>query len=831
MSTRSVHGRRPPFRWRSVLSGVYFSGAGLCVAFLLMGRVRIRWIESVAQTHRSGDVPPHVRLLICPRASRPYCRGIIQPRIVVPPAVAESEHFRHVLRHELIHLKRRDASTRFLMNVAMPVLYLHPFYWLLRRSAIMASENVADAMAAKETSIDAYSGGMIELVRSLNSTSWGLSVVSGWSNDATLTKRIQWLLQSRGQSYPCTLGWSCRTGAIGVVLMGFVTFLFGCTPEPARTGSLEAVGDTIAGGIWSMTSDLPGSAAQISDCDVKVVRGQVFDGGMPVADAEVWASGYGRIGGREKVVTDQDGRFQLALPIDPRMAIRSWNIAAFQGDRFGKSGIVSDDDTVTINLRPGRAASFEVRDRATGDLVSGARLFLQDGRIVDTSDGRCRVGGLAEELVRLVVVAPKFARRAIEIDLYSEKQERLVVRLDKGGRIHGRILDRSGQPVAGNPVGLMVSHQNLQPAMRQITDQDGRYSMSGIPVDRPVRLSVYSHKTSNGSRWETQTVSVSAAGSLEVDFSVDGDHAVSPETHSPGIRALTSDQPDPGRGAIRGQVLLPGGEPATEFELSFEWPRDWQPGEEIISGGRVGNACLFTPDDGRFEFTGLQKGGTYRLVAASPGFQDAVVSRVHAVSLARMESAEAIHLQLKPATDAVVTVYDSSKQPIAGADVWLVPDDPTRALDSDKFDRRRLHGRSDSKGQVSFSSIPFADGVLIVEKDGKGTEHVPWDGKDTTVTLSDSATLKVQLARPGGAAKPLDVFLQRQGSNRLSATVAGRGDQTVLFENLTAAQYKLSIESDDYRLGNGKWQQEIGLLEPGKQTVVTLMLRESPDGN
>ncbi|WP_197455229.1 M56 family metallopeptidase [Stieleria neptunia] len=816
---------RSPIRWRGVLTSVYLGGAGLCVLFLLVGRLRLRWIESAARCERSDDVPPQVRLLISPRASRPFCCGIVSPRIVLPPAVADSEHRPHVLRHELVHVQRGDALTRAVMNVAMPVLYINPFYWLLRRSAIMASEHVADATAAESTSVVAYSRGMIDLARTLHAPPSILSVVGGWTSQTTLTKRLHWLLQNDRGSSPCNATWSCATGFFAVAVMGFVTFLFGCAPETARRGEVEAVGDSTAGCIWSMTPEMPGSAARISDCDVKVVRGQVMDDGMPVADAEVWASGYGLIGGRERVLTDREGRFELKLPIDPRMAIRSWNIVAFEGNRFGRSGKVSDDGEVSISLKPGRMANFAVRDRASGEMISGARLFLVDGRIVDAPDGQCRIGGLPKDLTKLIVVAPGFARRAIEVDLFSENQERLVVKLDKGGRILGRVVDRGGQPVAGNPVGLMIGHQSLQPAMRQITDQDGNYSMDGMPIDRPVRVSTYSHKTSGGSQWETQTVTVRAADPVEVNFSVDGDHAAPQEAGSAVFHSLASDRPDPGRGGVRGQVLLPNGEPATEFELSFQWPRDWQPGEEIVSGGPVGNACLFTPADGRFEFTGLKKGGTYRFVAAAPGYQDAVVSRVHAVALSELDSTESINLQLKPATDAVITVNDPASQPIAGADVWLIPGDPKRPLDAHPLVRRRLHGKSDSQGHVRFSAIPFADGVLIVEKDGKGTEQIAWNGTSTTVTLSSPANLKVQLSRPDGSAEPVNIFLQRVGSNRLSAKTAKAGEMEVVVENITSAKYKVSIESDDYLLSDGNWEAEIGMVKPGSMQVVTLQLR------
>lgn len=821
---------RSPIPWRHVLTGGYLAGSGLCILFLVVGRWRLIWIEAAAQRcEDSLEVPStvgsRISLLISPRAHRPFCYGIFRSRIVLPTTVADSNHRQHVLRHELVHLKRRDALTRAMMNIAMPLLYLNPFYWLLRRSAILASEHVADAQAAEATSVEAYSTGMIELARMLKTRRSELSVIGGWTSPTALTKRVQWLLRKGCESAACTKRWSCATGCLAVCLLCVVTLLFGCAPEAVRRGDVETVEDSIAGCLWSMTPDLPGSAARIKECEVKVVSGRVLDEDGPVADAEIWASGYGRIGGREKVVSDSEGRFQLSLPIDPRMAIRSWHIAAFEADRFGRSGIVSDNGQITINLARGRAIEIEVRDRSTDESIHAARLFLDDGRIVDAPDGRARISGLPNDLYKMVAVAKGFARRSIQVDLHALDQDRLIVKLNQGGRIHGKVVDRRGRPVAGNPVGLGISSMSLQPAMRQFTDDDGNYSLDGLPVNQPLGISTYSHQISGGSTWESATVTVPDNGSLEVDFSVDGDHAAPPEAESPGIRALYSDEKDPGRGAIRGRVLLPDGEPATEFELSFEWPRDWKPGEEIISGGAVGNACLFTPADGRFEFTGLKKGGTYRLVAAAPGFQDAIVSRVHAVAITDLATANPIEMKLKPTVDLIVTVNDRAKQSISAADVWLVSKDPQQALDTHKFNRRRIHGQTDLDGQVKFSAVPFANGVLIVEKDGMGIEQAPWDGNDTTVMLSKSAKLKVQLTRPNGSPKRVDVFLQREGSNNLTAKVAKPTDQSVAFEDVTSAKYTLSIDSNDYSLAIDQWQQPIGMVEPGSTKTVTLKLK------
>jgi len=514
----------------------------------------------------------------------------------------------------------------------------------------------------------------------------------------------------------CDWRWISTTMGLSLGLLGVVTLFLGCSPEPARQGELEELEDPVAGCLWSMTVGLPGAGAVITNCDVKTVCGRVMFDNEPVADAEVWASGYGRIGGREKVGTDKEGRFQITLPVDRRMATDSWHITAFQGDRFG-SGDVGDDGTVNIELEQGRSVNVEVKDRMTDTLVPGSRLFLEDGRILDVPDGRIQIEGLPLDVFRLVAVAPGLARRVVMSDFYSANNSQLTVKLNKGGQIHGRVTDRIDNPVADNPVGLQVSRSVLKPAMQQFTDSDGRYVLNGIPLDRPIRIRTFSHDVSGGAQWEVQTLPVVDGESVEVNFAVRGNQDLVTESESPLINALYSNEKDPGRGVIRGRVLLPNGEPAPEFELSFAWPRDWQPGEEIISGGAVGNACLFTDSSGQFEFSGLKKGGTYRLIAASPGFQDAVVSRVHAVGIEDSATAEFIEMQLKPTIPLSVVVVELTKQPIANADIWLVPADPHKALDTHKFDRRRIHAITDSAGQIRLAEVPFADGVLVVEKD------------------------------------------------------------------------------------------------------------------
>ena len=92
-----------------------------------------------------------------------------------------------------------------------------------------------------------------------------------------------------------------------------------------------------------------------------------------------------------------------------------------------------------------------------------------------------------------------------------------------------------------------------------------------------------------------------------------------------------------------------------------------------------------------------------------------------------------------------------------------------------------------------------------------------------TVRMSKVATLKVQLIKP--ASKRVDVYLQRKGANTMQALRAEPNDDSVVFEKLTPDIYKLSINSNDFMLNNGSWEQDVGPVRAGVAKTVTLELK------
>ena len=93
------------------------------------------------------SLPASVRVLTRARCSRPMSWGVFQPTIVLPESLCRRENgtqLRMLLLHELAHVMRHDAWGNAMLNLALPVLYLHPLYWWLRGRVRMAAELIAD---------------------------------------------------------------------------------------------------------------------------------------------------------------------------------------------------------------------------------------------------------------------------------------------------------------------------------------------------------------------------------------------------------------------------------------------------------------------------------------------------------------------------------------------------------------------------------------------------------------------------------------------------------------------------------------------------------------
>lgn len=153
------------------LGWVVLASAGLVrVAVGLLGLRRLRRNSREAEP---GLLGPELRtemedfrkkrqlkLLVSPGLHVPTAIGFFSPAIVLPQWLVEegaAEDLKHVVLHELAHLRRRDDWTNLLQKVIKAVLFFHPAVWWLERKVSLDREMACDdAVLARTQSPRVY---------------------------------------------------------------------------------------------------------------------------------------------------------------------------------------------------------------------------------------------------------------------------------------------------------------------------------------------------------------------------------------------------------------------------------------------------------------------------------------------------------------------------------------------------------------------------------------------------------------------------------------------------------------------------------------------------
>jgi beta-lactamase regulating signal transducer with metallopeptidase domain len=241
----------PSFSVAHLLAVVYFSGAGLVGAWLLLGHVLLRrmlggsqppedWLAELFRQSMTECGVRGARLRISPKPTRPFSFGLLCPTIVLDHQTSTRQNagrLRQIFRHELAHLKRRDACGNALFNLAMLLLYFHPLYWWLRSRTFLARELVADAQAAAASDRLSYAADLLALANSSPAPRRrAIAAVGMFIFTNNLSRRITMLVQSR-QSWQtrCSTGWSIGTLVASAAAIAVMSLFLGVRPALAQT--------------------------------------------------------------------------------------------------------------------------------------------------------------------------------------------------------------------------------------------------------------------------------------------------------------------------------------------------------------------------------------------------------------------------------------------------------------------------------------------------------------------------------------------------------------------------------------------------------------------
>lgn len=313
--------------------------------------------------------------------------------------------------------------------------------------------------------------------------------------------------------------------------------------------------------------------------------------------------------GTFEIEIDRPGRYEAAVRSDGH---RETEIPPFdlpEGREY---------DLGVVELSPGAVVRGRLLDHLSGESVPNARSILRprgekifkalaEGRHFDAvsgSDGSFEIRGVESGDYELVVEAANRAplRRKVTLER-DEVLDLGDIHLERGTALHGRVVDRGGEPQSGVTVRFFdPGRQSLVPIDERVTKKDGSFSeLSLSPGDYRVEVTrerlLLSQALTVPAREEHEVELV--AGGVELR----GVITRAGEPVAGGALVLDSEL-DPGRNGTGKVVLRTGGDVASS-ETVYGLP------QASVSGEVRPDGTFFFPDapSGRVEATYYDPGG------------------------------------------------------------------------------------------------------------------------------------------------------------------------------------------------------------------------------
>jgi beta-lactamase regulating signal transducer with metallopeptidase domain len=173
--------RKTPWPLAAVV--LWLLGCGMLLMRFALGRLRLSaivgkaapvndaaWLAQVEDIARESGIRRRIELLQSHDIEVPLTTGALHPKVILSPDYAEWQPLRRaaILRHELAHIKRMDAVTLLLAQLATAVYWFNPLVWLTAWAMRAERERACDDyVLASGTKASEYAHELLEIATSL----------------------------------------------------------------------------------------------------------------------------------------------------------------------------------------------------------------------------------------------------------------------------------------------------------------------------------------------------------------------------------------------------------------------------------------------------------------------------------------------------------------------------------------------------------------------------------------------------------------------------------------------------------------------------------------
>jgi beta-lactamase regulating signal transducer with metallopeptidase domain len=182
MMGENIYFSAPAISWFHIAAIVWFAGIITFLAYHAARHYRFvkmtkRWsvrvtdeqtLDLLQSLKKEMGITKRIDLNICASAGSPMLIGLFKPRIFIPTAKMAHDELRHILKHELVHYKRKDILYKYLVLAATAANWFNPVVYLATKEIANLCEMSCDVEVVKNADADTrqfYCEAIIGVVR------------------------------------------------------------------------------------------------------------------------------------------------------------------------------------------------------------------------------------------------------------------------------------------------------------------------------------------------------------------------------------------------------------------------------------------------------------------------------------------------------------------------------------------------------------------------------------------------------------------------------------------------------------------------------------------
>jgi len=275
---------RPNILWWQVVFAIWLTGVVVFFVyhaikhFHFMKMVR-RWSKKITDKQilslyedikSEMGITKHIPLYLCPFGS-PMMINFIKPQIFLPTKNLPTDDFCFILKHELVHYRRKDLLYKYLIMAAIAIHWFNPIVYLIARAINALCETSCDAEVVQNADIEtrqSYSEALIGVVKYQSKLKTALST-NFYGGKKGVKNRISSIMDTRRKKAGMII--ACLT-IVFTICTGFV---FAATPTITRSNEMAANDEWIPiNALPTYMIECTNRAFTMSDSTVTMAKGQ-----------------------------------------------------------------------------------------------------------------------------------------------------------------------------------------------------------------------------------------------------------------------------------------------------------------------------------------------------------------------------------------------------------------------------------------------------------------------------------------------------------------------------------------------------------------------------